>query len=577
MRLRWLFLLSLAGLMLVFTPQPTQAQVDAGVCPLLVQQALEQMGDNCTGMDRNNACYGYNHINSTFIETMPQDFFSLPADRTGLAQIESLATMPLDLDLDQWGIAVMNVQANVPTALPGQAVVFMLMGDAEVTNAVAPDAMVVPVEPLNLMTQAATQVFTGPAPNTSTMMIVPADTLLPADGLSEDGLWLRVYADQHTGWAQRAGFGAVPDVDTLPVITNQSQTPMQSFQVRTAFNDLLCDEAPSLLAVQSPEGMKVDLTANGVHIRLGSLVMVRTVPPGNAMQVLTIEGDVVLDPGTPNELPLPAGFLTQRCLNGDNMVYDGCGWLPPLPMTETELMWAQTVLRAYQLLGSPDSGSLVIDGANVTLINTDSCPTGTTLTHTVQPGDNLYQLGLRYSTSANAILFGNSLTSTDIFPGQELEIVCGAPGPASLPSLGAPPIPVSDEPPPPVDCSRFRATSPLDGIAYGNATFYWDAAPGATQYRVNIVGESGTFSFTTSGNNLSLTADTSNSSIGFGFGFQWNVEALYNSAVSCRTPLAGMMRESQPPGRPQSEPPRPAITRTPQFRQICDPRLVCLG
>ena len=44
------------------------------------------------------------------------------------------------------------------------------------------------------------------------------------------------------------------------------------------------------------------------------------------------------------------------------------------------------------------------------------------------------------------------------------------------------------QPRPNVDCRPFKATSPLDGLNYGMNTFYWDAAPGATSYRVNVQG-----------------------------------------------------------------------------------------
>ena len=574
MRLKWLFLISLAALILVIAPQMTQAQADIDVCPVLVQQALEQMGDSCAGMERNNACYGFNRVDSTFVETMPTDFFTETADRARLAQVESLTTAPLDLSIEQWGVAVMNVQANIPSSLPGQAVVFMLMGDTEVKNTVPPDEMVDPIESVNLTTLIETQVFSGPAYNTNVRATVAADTLLPADGMSEDGQWLQILSENGLGWVRREVFGNVPGIDVLPLVKEHGQTPMQSFQVRTAFDDLLCNEAPSLLAIQSPEGLKVDLNANGVHIHMGSLVMLRTVPPGNAIQAITIEGDVVLDPGTPHELPLPAGYLTQRCLDDNNMVYDDCGWLPPLPMTEIELQWAQLVLEAYARLGNPNMGSFVVGGENFTLIDTDSCPAGMVVNHSVQPGDNLFQLGLLYGTTSQTIMADNNLPNTNIAVGQTLEIVCGAQGPSQLPSLGAPPVSFipqapPEPPPPPVDCSSFRATSPLDGIAYGTETFYWDAAPGATAYRVNLVGESGVFSFTTDGSNLNLNVDTSNSSIGFGFQMQWNVEAIFEGEVICTTPLVSIPREPQPPGRPAPQQPPPP-QRDPQCDLICD-------
>jgi hypothetical protein len=98
------------------------------------------------------------------------------------------------------------------------------------------------------------------------------------------------------------------------------------------------------------------------------------------------------------------------------------------------------------------------------------------------------------------------------------------------------------------DCSRFKPTSPLDGLAFGITPFYWDAAPGATSYRLTIVGEDGSQrtstevgSFTTT-----LSVDTGNS-LGDGTNFTWSVQALVNGQVACTSssvtiPRAGAVR-----------------------------------
>ena len=568
-RLGFLLVMLVCGLILTGVSQATQAQ-DAGICPQLVQQALEQMGDNCTSMDRNNACYGFNPVQSVFVDAVEPEFFTKPADRAALAEVQTITTGPMDLDEDEWGIAVMNVQANVPNSLPGQAVTFMLMGDVEVEDQVDPAAIPDPADPVNMITEAETRIFSGPSVNTSTVMIAPVDTIMTADVQSKDGDWVRVLSPEGLGWVRHEIFGDAAGINDLPVYSAEDQSPMQSFQVRTAFDDLLCDEAPSLLAIQSPEGMTVDLNANGAHIQLGSLVMLRTIAPGNTLQFIVIEGHGVLDPGTPFETEIPAGFLTQRCLDDGDWVYDDCGWLPPLPMTEQELAWAQTVLLAFEGFETPNIGSFAFGGDTFTLINTGSCATGATIEHTVQAGETLFQLGLAYNTTSDAIIFGNSLPDTQLAPGQVLEIICGDQGPSSLPSLGAPPEPAAPQffppqqqppppPPPPVDCSAFRATAPLNGLAYPTTTFYWDAAPGATGYRITIMGESGTFFFVTGGNTLSMTIDTSNSGIGFGFDFSWSVEALFNDQVICGSPLARMQREApDPPPEPRQEPEPPS-------------------
>ena len=543
----WLLLcLLLVGAAFVILPQPTEAQ---NTCPALVQTALEQMGDNCTSLGRNSACYGFTQVNSTFFSEAPLDLFSKPSDRAELAQLETITTAPLDLNSDQWGIAVMNVQANVPGALPGQSIVFMLMGDAEVTNAVPPENTLPEVKPIDVTTRTETRVVSSPTNNANTVATIPAGALLEALGISDE--WLRVYSDAGLGWVSADAVEDAGALSDLPAITESMQPPMQAFQVSTAFNDVLCNEAPSLLAIQSPENLKVDLMANGVHINMGSLILVRVLAPGDVLQIMTIEGDVTLDPGTPFETHLLPGFVTQRCLTADNMVGADCAWEPPVPMTEAELAFSHTALLGFEEFG---------DGS-VRLIDTGACPAGATVEYTVQPGDSLSLIGVQYNTNANAIVFNNDLENTIIVPGQKLNVICGAQGPVSLPSLGATPLIIETQPapPPPVDCSGLQATSPLDGLKYGPNTFYWNAPnTEVDEYRVNVIGEEGSASFTTSGENLSLTGDLSINNIGYGFSFSWNVEALSNGEPICTTQSVTMFREAPPPlpkdDEPQAEP-----------------------
>jgi hypothetical protein len=570
MRLRFAIFMGLISLLLValmVVPGDTVAQGNS--CPVLVQQALEQMGDNCSGLGRNNACYGYTRVDSSFVTVSTEDFFNQPADRAALADLQTISTQPLDLDLNQWGIALLNVQANVPNALPGQAVVFMLMGDTEVTNTVDPADAFEPADPVDVTLAQAAQVFTGPANNTNVLTLVTAGNTLPADGLNAD--WLRVFTERGLGWIPVDAIGAGADVSDLPVIPENPQTPMQSFQVRTAFNDLDCNEAPSVLAIQSPENIKVDLNANGVHIRLGSLIIVRTLPPGDIMQVITIEGDVVLDPETDLETQVLPGFKTQRCLADDGNVSPDCEWSTPEPLSADELVFTQTVLLAYQQVDFM-TGPLIVDGETITLIDTDACPAGMQLQHTVSAGESLSVIALAYGTSVDALVFGNNLTSTVILPGQTLDVICGARTPTSLPALGAPPVVVPQNVVPAgPDCSGFAATSPLDGLPYGQTTFYWDA-PNFTpdSYRVTVTGESGSASFTTDGSNTNLTADITVNTVGFGFSFSWVVEALVDGDVACSSASGTMFREA-PPAPPDDDDdgpePTPARTVEPEY---CD-------
>jgi hypothetical protein len=104
-----------------------------------------------------------------------------------------------------------------------------------------------------------------------------------------------------------------------------------------------------------------------------------------------------------------------------------------------------------------------------------------------------------------------------------------------------------------VDCRPFKATSPLDGLNYGLNTFYWDAAPGATSYRVNVEGAG----------SKEVTAPITNakfdiSSAGFAPQLTWSVDALYNGVVVCSSASVTIPRQWAPPPPPTVPPPPPA-------------------
>ena len=115
------------------------AQSDA--CPVIVEEALTSVADLCTTLDRNSACYGASVVESVAVtEPRPDDFFSAPGDRAQLVELREIHPQPLDETTRTFGVGVLNVQANVPDTLPGQAVIFLLVGDARLTNEVTQDS-----------------------------------------------------------------------------------------------------------------------------------------------------------------------------------------------------------------------------------------------------------------------------------------------------------------------------------------------------------------------------------------------------------------------------------------------------
>lgn len=557
--------LILLAVLLAVTAQPGYTQTDQAVCPAVVEQALTQVGDNCAGLERNSACYGFTRVDTTFSAAVPADFFTHPAERAALTVLESIQTTPLDVTAGQWGIAVMKAQANVPDTLPGQAVTFLLMGDTEVRNAVSAAAS---GQGIAVIAQASTSALAEPRADANRITPIPAGTVLDADELSADGGWLRVRLASGVGWVPRAAVNPIPAIESLPVSGAPRLTPMQAFYFRNGPGQTTCAQAPSALAIHSPEGITVDLSVNGVHIRLGSLVILRTV--NGQMHLTTVYGLATLNPDMPDELPVPAGFSTTRCLaqpdddSGDSIpgVGDDCPWSEPQPFDnggenededqpgggdDAVLEGIHTVLDAFSRLGI-DTG-IEDDEAQ-------GCAVGEDLLHTVQPGENLLRIAIRYGTTVQAIVAANALRDVSlIVAGQQLLIPCAVD--SGLPSR--PPTPAPGEAAVTADCSRFAPVSPVDGLRYGTATFYWNAALGASAYRLNIYSvdeRSGAqvASFTTTSTNL--TVDTTIATFGYGFQFAWDVQALGpNGEVLCASSRVNLPRAAQPGGPPAPPPP----------------------
>lgn len=499
--LTYLGFLLLIAVFLILAPKAGLAQTESSECPALVKQALDDLGQNCGALDRNSACYGYNRVNATFAQSVADNFFSTPADRAGLSTLASIETAPLDVTNNNWGIAVLNVQANVPNTLPGQAVTFVLLGDVKVENAVEADNTFEPVTPITITAVVGANIRSAGGVNANVIGSLKQGEQLPADGLSADGKWLRVVYQGGVGWVSREVVQGEPGtISSLPTITRDSRTPMQAFYFRTGVGSANCTEAPpSLLVVQGPDNVKVDITANGADIRIGSTIALRFLE-GNQVQLIVVSGEAEV-----GDLKIPAGFTLTAPLTSDGKGLAG-DWTDFRPLTQAEL----NELKALENLP----------------IN---------LLH--------YRIVLPTLEEIQRILavFSQSNPSSQL-PGVD-------------PSTAGQ-----------VDCNPFRGTSPLDGLPFGPTTFYWDAAPGATSYRVNLFDGDNVLktSLNTAGPQTSIVGDTSG--LGGGFTFSWNVQALINGQVACSTNQVTMYREAPPAGPAEAPPLLPTPTCV---RRVC--------
>ena len=284
--------LGLVASLLLAATLPAQAQADPDACPALVEAALQAIDAACTDLGRGEACYGH-----TRVEVIPWDeasdlTFAAPADRVPLLDLHSLTTAPLDLASEEWGVAVLSLQARVEGALPGQAITFLLMGDATLQNTVSPEEAAQPVEPVAAVVGpgSALNLRNGPATTYRILGAAQPGETLAVVGISAARDWYEVILKGGRAWVFGQGIRA--DADALAVLPVTEGTsaygPMQAFYFSSGLSTLACAEAPNSLVIQNGTGTPIAMQINGARALIGStVVLTRT-------QIDSADGPVTL-------------------------------------------------------------------------------------------------------------------------------------------------------------------------------------------------------------------------------------------------------------------------------------------
>jgi|GEM_PF-2446550 len=294
----------------------------AAACGEMVRLALQTAGDACEGMGRNQVCYGHVLGDVTPQAEAAAIEWDSVGDTADLTAISALDLSPLNTEADQWGVAVMQVQASLPDTLPGQNVTMLLFGDVEIQDAAIDQARV------DATTLGAANIRLSPSTDGLVIGSLPVNTPLVVTGqtLNRAGeTWLRVkYEDYRTrtGWT----FANLVDVDLalLPEVASDSlvYNPMQAFYFKTGLGSTQCAEVPTDgVMIQTPKGMGlINLNVNGVHVSLGSTAFLTTTRASDAapdspeiLQVTLFEGQGVIEsqgvtrvlvPGSQTEIEL---------------------------------------------------------------------------------------------------------------------------------------------------------------------------------------------------------------------------------------------------------------------------------
>lgn len=375
-------LLILLTIMTFSNTPDTQAQSEAVDCPILVETALNAADEACSATGRNQACYGNLVIDAS---TREPATFETTGDIVQVSNIESLELASMNVARNEWGVALMRVQANLPDTLPGSNVTFLLFSDVVIEDAgYEGDATPPPV--LNATTIENSNVRSGPSTDFFVIDSLNSGDSLIVNGRNEAGDWLRVELPSgvNTGWMAATLLEVEGDISTLELASAGSEStttqfgPMQAFYFRSGIGDAPCNAAPdSGMIIQTPEGLfTVDLQINGVNVQLGSTMYLTAGVDENGeiqFNIHMIEGDARIESEGVAQF-LRAGQMLQVPLDEDYnptgqpgipMPYDGRNASLPIRLLERSTI---VIPPAFE----PDPNAPVIQRIQRSRLSTDS-------------------------------------------------------------------------------------------------------------------------------------------------------------------------------------------------------------
>lgn len=321
--MRWISRLLAYLSMTVFVVAIVNAQSEE--CAFVIQEILVSVNDVCAETGRNQVCYG----NIAITAEGRNDNFQLSniGDIADLADMQSLSLAPYNEDAGEWGVALMQVQANLPDTLPGQNVTMVAFGDVSLTNAIS--------SPIELTATLSSNGRTRSTPTTAdgdlnVLTAITSGTAIEVLGRNESGDWLLIRLPEASirgtqfGWISTQVLSISGDKMALNVFPNDvlangspaPTTPMSAFYLKTGIGETNCAEMPpDGVLIQTPEGAgRVQMTVNGVQMSFGSTVFLKTAE--NLLVVVVAEGTATITANGETQF-VPAGAEASVELNED--------------------------------------------------------------------------------------------------------------------------------------------------------------------------------------------------------------------------------------------------------------------
>ncbi len=513
------------ALTLLLTSPIFVARAQEAVCEAIAAQALLNLSENCAALERNSLCYAHAQVEASFADDAKAQHFTAPANRAPLSHLQQVRSSAVDTEQRHWGLAIMNLQANLPQTRPGAGVIVLLAGDARLDHELELAQIDEIREPLSTAALRSTTRFSQAAKIAAELGQLQQDEIALVDARTRGGDWLRVVNDGTVSWVERDHLSPLQAMESLPIVDVAKPFAMQAFTFSSASGLPDCEAAEPLLAIQTAADVPANLTVNGVDIHVQSLVSFQQAHR-NALSMTVHLGAVTTAFGNTVLAGNSVVGILADIGNGKTIVLD---WSRPTAVSEAELARGHRLLEALNGLaranGWAEQDGKVSAGDRI---------------HVVARGDSLFALARRYDVRVADILAANDgLASSPLYVGTKLLI----PNPGS--GFGGSDAASSETPATPlatatesavVDCQDLRLTSPLEAAPGGMSPYYWDGIAAASGYQIKVYDHgSGSLlgSFQTGAGQTSIRFSAGQ--LGVGGALQWEVIALAGSQPLCST------------------------------------------
>jgi len=381
-------------------------------CSETVAAAFASLQDNCAELPREGLCYAAAPAAASFAAEEHAADFSTPGARAPLAGLATLKTSSEDAEAGRWGVAALNIGANLPQTREGPGIIVLLAGDAEVVNEVAPaDAMRI-APPLSTIATEATARYKNPGVIPAPVGSLAAEELVLVDAWDNSGDWLRVVNEGEISWVESDMVLRLNAMDSLPRLALGADYAMKAFSLSTGANFPACSAAEPFVAIQTPPDLPVSLTINGVDIHLASMVTFQQVHR-NALSMTVHRGEATTIFGqTVQQSETILGILGKTD-HRENQVLE---WSGALRASEAEFARGERAQAALNQLAQTNGWGE---------FQTYMYPAD--IIHVVLEGDTLWGLTAQYRTSVEGIIAANG-GGDDLHLHVGMELIVPKPG-----------------------------------------------------------------------------------------------------------------------------------------------------